>query len=54
MEFQVAARPTVLVSNDDGIDAPGLRALLMALHTADFAKILVCAPDRERSESARA
>ena len=50
MEFSGPERPTVLVSNDDGIDAPGLRALLVALHTADFARVLVCAPDSERHD----
>ncbi|KAK9838644.1 hypothetical protein WJX74_000566 [Apatococcus lobatus] len=54
MEFQRNSRPTVLVTNDDGVQAPGLRALVMALHTANFARILVCAPDRERSAQSHA
>lgn len=37
----------ILVSNDDGIDAPGLRALVDAL--SDIAEVWICAPDRERS-----
>ena len=54
MEFQRTGRPTILVSNDDGIEAPGLRALVLALHTANFAKIIVCAPDTERSAQSHA
>ncbi len=37
----------ILVSNDDGIDAPGLRLLADAL--SDIAEVWICAPDRERS-----
>lgn len=37
----------VLVSNDDGINAPGLWALVRAL--APLAEVVVCAPDREQS-----
>ena len=39
----------ILVSNDDGVEAPGLRALAEAL--LPVAEILVCAPDREQSAS---
>jgi 5'-nucleotidase len=39
----------ILVSNDDGIEAPGLRALAEAL--APLGDVLVCAPDREQSAS---
>jgi len=39
----------ILVSNDDGIDAPGLRALAEAL--APLGEVTVCAPDREQSAS---
>ncbi|KAF7850191.1 hypothetical protein BT93_L5770 [Corymbia citriodora subsp. variegata] len=42
-------RPTVLVTNDDGIDAPGLRALVRALVSADRYRVRVCAPDSEKS-----
>ncbi|NLV55251.1 MAG: 5'/3'-nucleotidase SurE [Acidimicrobiales bacterium] len=38
----------VLVTNDDGIDAPGLRALALALD-ADGHEVLVVAPDRNHS-----
>src|SRR3954471_20750183 len=39
----------ILVSNDDGIEAPGLRALAEAL--LPLGDVLVCAPDREQSAS---
>jgi 5'-nucleotidase len=38
----------VLVSNDDGVDAPGIRALAAALREAGHA-VVVVAPDRNRS-----
>lgn len=41
------SRPLVLISNDDGIDAPGIHALADSL-AREF-DILVVAPDRERS-----
>ena len=41
------SRPNVLVSNDDGIHAPGLAALAAALETVG--EVYVVAPDRERS-----
>jgi hypothetical protein len=37
--------PTILVTNDDGIDAPGLRALVRALVSTDRFNVQVCAPD---------
>ncbi|RMH42280.1 MAG: 5'/3'-nucleotidase SurE [Deltaproteobacteria bacterium] len=39
--------PLLLLSNDDGIDAPGLAALADAL--APLAELVVVAPERERS-----
>ncbi|POO02184.1 Survival protein SurE-like phosphatase/nucleotidase [Trema orientale] len=42
-------RPTILVTNDDGIDAPGLRALVQVLVSADRYIVQVCAPDSEKS-----
>lgn len=36
-----------LLSNDDGIDAPGLRALTDAM--SPFGEVMIVAPDRERS-----
>mgnify|MGYP003608649615 FL=1 len=38
----------VLVSNDDGVDAPGIRALADGLRAAGH-EVLVVAPDRDRS-----
>jgi 5'-nucleotidase len=42
-----SARPNILVSNDDGIHAPGLTALAAALEK--LGEVYVVAPDRERS-----
>ncbi|GKV19598.1 hypothetical protein SLEP1_g29833 [Rubroshorea leprosula] len=36
--------PTILVTNDDGIDAPGLRSLVRVLVSANRYRVLVCAP----------
>jgi 5'-nucleotidase len=38
----------VLVSNDDGVDAPGIRILAEGLRTAGH-EVIVVAPDRDRS-----
>ncbi|WP_339103996.1 5'/3'-nucleotidase SurE [Haloterrigena salinisoli] len=43
--------PHVLLTNDDGIDAPGLRALYDAL--TEVATVTVIAPDRNRSAVGR-
>jgi len=48
----VSAGPLVLVTNDDGFDAPGLHALVEAL--ASLGRIVVVAPDREQSAAAHA
>jgi 5'-nucleotidase len=40
-------RPLILVSNDDGVRAPGIVALAQALR--EVADVVVAAPDRERS-----
>ncbi|KAF5736862.1 Survival protein SurE-like phosphatase/nucleotidase [Tripterygium wilfordii] len=42
-------RPTIMVTNDDGIDAPGLRALVRVLVSTNRYQVLVCAPDSEKS-----
>ncbi|KAK6130270.1 hypothetical protein DH2020_035983 [Rehmannia glutinosa] len=42
-------RPTVMVTNDDGIDAPGLRALVRVLVSTNRFNVFVCAPDSEKS-----
>jgi 5'-nucleotidase len=41
--------PAVLVTNDDGIEAPGLRALVQALVQGGRCRVFVCAPDSEKS-----
>ncbi len=45
-------RPIILLSNDDGIQAAGLRTLADRL--ADLGEIVVVAPDRERSAQSHA
>ena len=40
-------RPLILVTNDDGVMAPGIRALRAAL--GELGEVVVAAPDRERS-----
>lgn len=52
-------RVRVLVTNDDGIDAPGLHALVAALHdwamrAADPHELVVVAPDRNHSGASSA
>src|SRR6476620_11203221 len=42
-------RPLILVSNDDGVAAPGIRAAVDALRPVG--DVIVAAPDRERSAS---
>ncbi|KAL7601286.1 hypothetical protein Lser_V15G25767 [Lactuca serriola] len=42
-------RPTIMVTNDDGIDAPGLQALVRVLVSTNQYRVLVCAPDSEKS-----
>ncbi|KAI4378870.1 hypothetical protein MLD38_016293 [Melastoma candidum] len=44
-----AGKPTILITNDDGIDAPGLRALVAVLDATGRYTVLVCAPDSEKS-----
>ena len=50
----MAGRPKVLVSNDDGILAPGIVALVDALGNAGFCDVYVSAPSEERSASSHA
>jgi 5'-nucleotidase len=45
-------KPLILVSNDDGIEAPGIRTLAASL--ADLGEVMVVAPDRERSATSHA
>ncbi|PSR92726.1 5'-nucleotidase [Actinidia chinensis var. chinensis] len=42
-------RPAIMVTNDDGIDAPGLLALVRVLVSANRFVVRVCAPDSEKS-----
>ena len=41
------AKPTILVVNDDGITAPGIKALIEAM--ADIGRVVVVAPDSPQS-----
>jgi 5'-nucleotidase len=45
-------RPTILIANDDGVRAAGIRALGRRL--ADLGEVVVVAPDRERSATSHA
>jgi len=38
-------RGTIMITNDDGIDAPGLRALVKALLDTNLYNLQICAPD---------
>ena len=44
--------PTILISNDDGVGSPGLRALAEAM--APLGEVVVVAPDRDRSAASHA
>lgn len=44
-------RPLILVTNDDGIDSPGLRAAVRAVHP--LGRLLVAAPARQWSSAGR-
>jgi 5'-nucleotidase len=50
----LGARVRILISNDDGIYAPGIRALAMRLAAEPDYDVYVCAPDRERSATGHA
>lgn len=47
MAKSVKEKPVILVINDDGITAPGIRALAEAVK--DFGKVVVVAPDKAQS-----
>ncbi|KAH7573768.1 hypothetical protein JRO89_XS03G0204500 [Xanthoceras sorbifolium] len=49
MENSSDQKPTIMITNDDGIDAPGLRALARVLVSTNRYVVLVCAPDSEKS-----
>jgi 5'-nucleotidase len=40
-------RPLILVTNDDGIDSPGISALALAM--AELGEVVIAAPDRQQS-----
>jgi 5'-nucleotidase len=40
-------KPTILITNDDGVTAPGIRSLIEAVH--DLGEIIVVAPDSPQS-----
>ncbi len=42
-----ATKPLILLTNDDGVAAPGITAMAAALR--DIGEVIVAAPDRERS-----
>src|SRR5688500_19822048 len=44
---QKKAHPVILVTNDDGITAPGIKNLIAAVK--DLGKIIVVAPDKPQS-----
>jgi 5'-nucleotidase len=41
----------ILITNDDGIHAPGIKALWRVLHAADIAELFIVAPATEKSGS---
>ncbi len=47
-----AIRPLILITNDDGFDAPGIRALVESVEA--LGRVIVSAPDREQSGSSHA
>ncbi|CAG9460944.1 unnamed protein product [Pedinophyceae sp. YPF-701] len=47
-------RPCILVSNDDGIEAPGLVQMVEVIGRAGFCDVYVSAPDGERSAQSSA
>ncbi len=48
----MAEKPLILVTNDDGVKAPGIRALISCIRP--FGKVVVVAPDRPQSGTAHA
>jgi 5'-nucleotidase len=42
-------RPKIVITNDDGINAPGIKALWSVLDEANFADLYVIAPSTEKS-----
>ena len=48
----MAKVPTILISNDDGFHAPGMRAMRQALE--GLGRLIVCCPDSEQSATSHA
>ena len=48
----MAEKPLILITNDDGVKAPGIRALISYIRP--FGKVVVVAPDRPQSGTAHA
>ena len=48
------SKPIILITNDDGIDAPGIAALENAFRNEDRFDVITIAPDRQRSASGHA
>lgn len=46
--------PKILISNDDGVSAPGLQALVKEFVNQSFCKVFVCGPFGERSAQSNA
>ncbi|MEZ5314725.1 MAG: 5'/3'-nucleotidase SurE [Chlamydiales bacterium] len=49
IEESMMHRPSIILTNDDGIEASGIKALWDALHEANFADLFIVAPLVERS-----
>ena len=41
------AKPTILITNDDGINAPGIRTLISVM--SEIGEVIVVAPDSPQS-----
>lgn len=48
----MSTKPTILVTNDDGINAPGIRALIAVM--AEIGEVIVVAPDSPQSATGHA
>ena len=52
MEDNTTSRPLILVTNDDGIFAKGIKELVKAIHP--FGEVVVVAPDKPQSGKSHA
>ncbi|KAL1806535.1 hypothetical protein ACET3Z_029603 [Daucus carota] len=46
---QMENKPMIMVTNDDGIEGPGLQSLVQLLASTNRYQVCVCAPDTEKS-----